>query len=110
MTAHVYILQCRDGSYYVGCTTKSPEARLAEHNRGLLGGYTKARRPVRLVWSQEFARFDEAGAFERQLKGWRRAKKEALIRGDYASLRALARNRQTAPRRPSTGSGRRPVK
>jgi putative endonuclease len=90
MGIFVYILRCRDGSYYVGTTRDALERRVAEHNAGSLGGYTSARRPVQLVFHQEFDRVTDAITAERQLKGWRRAKKEALIRGDYAVLRELA--------------------
>jgi len=88
---HVYILQCADGSYYVGLTRRTAEQRLAEHNRGLVGGYTKRRRPVRLRFSESFDRITDAIAAERQLKGWSRAKKEALMRGDFDLLQSLAR-------------------
>ena len=88
--AFVYILRCRDGSYYVGSTRDSLERRIAEHNTGSFGGYTSLRRPVQLVFHQEFDRVTDAIAAERQVKGWRHAKKEALIRGDYAVLRELA--------------------
>ncbi|MDA0786541.1 MAG: GIY-YIG nuclease family protein [Proteobacteria bacterium] len=104
MGAHVYILRCADGKYYVGSTRTSLERRLAEHNDGTFGGYTKSRRPVRLAFSEYFERIDDAVAAERQLKGWSRAKKEALIGGDMNSLRMLSRNR-TEYRHPSTGSG-----
>ena len=83
MGADVYILLCRDGSYYVGTTRDSLERRVAEHNEGSFGSYTSPRRPVQLVFHEEFDRVTDAIAAERQLKGWRRAKKEALIRGDY---------------------------
>jgi putative endonuclease len=88
--AFVYVLSCSDGSYYVGTTRASLERRVNEHNSGLLGGYTATRRPVTLVFAQEFDRITDAIAAERQLKGWSRAKKEALIRGDFAAIRALA--------------------
>jgi putative endonuclease len=92
--AHVYMLRCRDGSYYIGVTRRADvEERVGEHQAGLIAGYTSARRPVELVWSEEFARIDEAVAFERQVKGWSRAKKEALMRGDYEALPALSRRR-----------------
>ncbi len=90
MGADVYILLCRDGSYYVGTTRDSLERRVAEHNEGSFGSYTSPRRPVQLVFHEEFDRVTDAIAAERQLKGWRRAKKEALIRGDYEALRELA--------------------
>ena len=78
MTAFVYMLRCRDGRYYVGSTRASLERRIGEHNAGSFGGFTKSRRPVELVYSQEFDRVTDAIAAERQLKGWSRAKKEAL--------------------------------
>ena len=104
MVAYVYILRCSDGRYYVGSTRGALEARVNEHNAGTYGGYTKSRRPVELVLSQAFDRIIDAIAAERQLKGWSRAKKEALIEGDYASLILLSRNRTQFPH-PSTGSG-----
>jgi predicted GIY-YIG superfamily endonuclease len=84
------MLRCADGRYYVGSTRKSLEARLAEHNSGVLKGFTSQRLPVVLVWSQAFADITAAIAAERQVKGWRRAKKEALIAGDYAAIQRLA--------------------
>ncbi|WP_420345079.1 GIY-YIG nuclease family protein [Pelagibius sp.] len=94
MAAFVYILRCADGSYYVGSTRKSLEERVVEHSNGLLGGYTRSRRPVVLVWSQSFERITDAIAMERRVKGWRREKKEALIRGDTAALPDLAARRR----------------
>jgi putative endonuclease len=76
--AHLYILRCADGSYYVGTTRKSAEERISEHNAGLHGGYTSTRRPVALVFAQHFEIITDAIAAERQIKGWSRAKKEAL--------------------------------
>jgi putative endonuclease len=93
LNAYVYILRCADGSYYVGSTRSTLEVRLAEHNAGTFGGYTKRRRPVELVFHQEFARITDAIAAERQLKGWTRAKKEALIRGDLETLHRLAKGK-----------------
>ena len=93
MGAFVYILACRDGSYYVGSTRASLEERVAQHNAGTLGGYTASRRPVKLVFHQEFDRITDAIAAERQLKNWGRAKKEALIRGDFDALRRLAKSK-----------------
>ena len=104
MGAYVYIVKCRDGHYYTGSTRGGLERRVAEHNDGTYGGYTKSRRPVELVFSQEIERITDAIAAERQIKGWTRAKKEALIRGDMAALQRLARNRSEYPR-PSTSSG-----
>jgi putative endonuclease len=96
VSTFVYILRCADGSYYVGRTRESLETRVAQHNAGTFGGYTARRRPVQLVFHQEFAHITDAIAAERQVKGWRRAKKEALIRGDFhllPMLSASAKNR-----------------
>jgi putative endonuclease len=80
MGAYLYILLCADGSYYVGITRDSLEKRISEHEPGTFGGYTARRRPVKLVFNQYFERVEDAIAAERQVKGWRRDKKEALIR------------------------------
>ncbi len=93
LSAYVYILRCADGSYYVGSTRKSLDERVAEHNAGSFGGYTAGLRPFVLVFHQEFDRITDAIAAERQVKGWSRAKKEALIRCDFARLRDLAKRR-----------------
>src|ERR1043165_1373946 len=89
--AYLYILQCADGSYYCGTARQGLELRIAEHNSGVLGGYTSTRRPVVLVYSDWFQRITDAIAAERQIKRWSRAKKEALIRGDFDALRRLAK-------------------
>jgi putative endonuclease len=89
--AYLYILLCADGSYYVGTTISSLDRRIAEHQDGAFGGYTSTRRPVRLVYHQHFVRLEDAAAAERQIKGWRREKKEALIRGDFNLLPSLSR-------------------
>jgi putative endonuclease len=91
--ASVYIVICADGAYYTGLTRKEVETRVSEHNLGINADFTSRRRPVRLVWSARFEQLTEAIATERQIKGWSRAKKEALIRGDYAALPALAARR-----------------
>jgi predicted GIY-YIG superfamily endonuclease len=104
MNAYVYILRCRDGRYYVGTTRGSFEQRIAEHNAGTFGGFTKSRRPVQLVYSESFERITDGIASERKLKGWTRAKKEALIAGDFDALQQLSRNRAERTH-PSTGSG-----
>ena len=97
--AFLYILRCADGSYYTGTARKSLETRIAEHNIGLYGGYTASRRPVTLVYSEWFESARDAIAAERQIKGWSRAKKEALIRGDSDVLIALARRGPRPSRR-----------
>jgi len=69
------------------------DKRIAEHNAGTYDGYTSRRRPVELVWSCEFQQITDAISAERQIKGWSRAKKEALIRGDEKALVLLAKRR-----------------
>jgi predicted GIY-YIG superfamily endonuclease len=90
MACYLYILRCADGSYYTGTTRTTLELRIAQHNDGTFDGYTARRRPVILLFSQEFANITDAIAAERQVKNWSRAKKEALIRGDYETLRSLS--------------------
>jgi FdhD protein len=87
-----YLLRCTDGSYYVG-HTDDIDTRIAQHQDGTLRGYTSTRRPVQLVWSGRFMDRDSAFAAERQIKGWSRAKKEALIRGDWSEISRLAKRR-----------------
>ena len=89
MSFWVYILQCSDNSYYTG-HTDNLDKRIAEHQAGEIPGYTSGRRPVTLLFSQEFSTREEAIACERQIKGWRRSKKQALIRGDWSELSRLA--------------------
>jgi len=104
--AWLYILRCSDGSYYVGTTRTSLEARVAQHNAGAFQGYTLTRRPVELIFSQWFDRITDAIENERKLKKWSRAKKEALIRDDFASLQQLAKRKSPHPSRcpPAAGS------
>ena len=87
------MLLCSDGSFYTG-HTDDLDNRIADHEFGRFHGYTHDRRPVRLVWSQDFPTREEALAAERQIQGWSRAKKQALIDGDWQRLSELARNRQ----------------
>jgi putative endonuclease len=91
--AHVHMLRCSDGSYYVGSARRGLDRRVSEHNEGLYGGYTSTRRPVVLVWAQQFLIVTDAIAVERQIKGWSRAKKEALIRSDYGAVQLLSKRR-----------------
>ena len=91
MDAYVYIVRCIDGRYYVGSTRSNLEQRIAQHNAGTFGGFTSSRRPVQLVYQQEFDNIVDAIAMERRLKGWSRAKKEALMRGDFEALKLLAK-------------------
>tara|TARA_Y100001947_G_C10275197_1_gene276029 strand:- start:651 stop:992 length:342 start_codon:yes stop_codon:yes gene_type:complete len=98
----VYILRCADGKLYVGSHKGDDVAtRVAQHNAGHNpGAWTFKRRPVALAWSAHFDRIDEAFVFERQIKKWSRAKKEALIAGDVAELKRLAVSK-SAPANPS---------
>ena len=92
--SYVYILECSDGSFYVGLTQRDHlDERIGEHQSGVFGGYTSLRRPVKLVWAQHFPMIVDAIAFERQVKRWSRAKKEALIRGAWSAVQSLARRR-----------------
>jgi len=89
--AHTYILRCNDDSYYVGSTTDL-DARLWQHNTPDQGPlYTRRRRPVPLVWNAWFDSIAEAFAYEKQVQGWSRRKREALIRGDFDALPDLSR-------------------
>ena len=88
--AWVYILRCADDSYYTGHTTNL-EKRIAEHQGGEGGEWTRHRLPVELVFSQEMPDIDHAFLAERQIKGWSRAKKEALIAENWDMLRWLAK-------------------
>ena len=82
--AHTYILECSDGSYYVGSTTNL-EIRLWQHNNDPEGPiYTRRRRPVRLVWAAEFDSIIEAFEYEKQVQGWNRRKREALLHPQVA--------------------------
>ena len=90
----MYILRCWDGSLYVGHTDDLAR-RLAQHEVGWFDGYMarSRRHPFALVYQAEFATRDEAFQAERKVKRWSRAKKEALIRGDWVAMKRLARGR-----------------
>lgn len=86
----MYILKCADKSYYTG-VTNCLERRFAEHVNGRNEtSYTHSRRPVELVFSRKFKYVNDAIAFEKQVKGWSRKKKEAIIDGQWNELRSLA--------------------
>ena len=86
MSFWAYMLHCADGSYYVG-HTDNLEARVGQHQSGTIAGcYTHDKRPVALIWSQEFPSRIEALACERQVKGWSRNKKAALAQGDWDAV------------------------
>lgn len=88
----VYILKCNDDSYYVG-HTDNLEKRVSEHNNILYKGYTSSRLPVELVFSHIFESREEAFIIERKIKKWTRTKKEALIKGDFKSLKLNAKKK-----------------
>jgi putative endonuclease len=91
----VYILRCRDDSYYVG-VTNNLEGRFEEHQQGNNPtAYTFTRRPVQLVYYETFSNPEEAIDFEKQLKGWSRKKKEALIENNWLKLKELSICRNT---------------
>ncbi|ADQ16467.1 Excinuclease ABC C subunit domain protein [Leadbetterella byssophila DSM 17132] len=89
MKGYMYILKCSDDSYYTGSTTNL-ELRLAQHQNGEGANYTKKRLPVTLVYYEEFNRIDKAFYREKQVQGWSKKKKEALIKGRENELRSLA--------------------
>jgi len=96
-----YMLHCRGGKFYVG-HTDDLERRLGEHQSGVVPGFTAGLQPVELVWCGEFPTRYEALVFEKRIKGWSRAKKMALIRGDWERISSLAKSKNG----PSTSSGR----
>ena len=89
MTFWAYVVRCADDSYYTG-HTDNLERRIGQHNLGEISGYTQTRRPVTLLWCQDFGSRQEALAAEFQVKGWSRRKKEALAREDWADLHDAA--------------------
>jgi putative endonuclease len=102
---YVYIVQCSDGSYYIG-VTNNLNRRISEHNEGIIQtAYTYKRRPVVLKYSQHFTDINNAIAWEKQLKGWSRKKKEALIEGNWDMIKELAKsNSGKLSNKASTGS------
>jgi len=88
----MYMLRCSDNTFYVG-STWDVERRLAQHEQGEAANYTWSRRPVALVYVEEYTRIDDAFRREKQVQNWSHAKRQALIDGDVAALRALSRGR-----------------
>ena len=86
----MYILRCGDGSYYVG-SARNLDNRMQQHFLGKGSTYTSKRMPVELVYAEEYERIAEAYAREKQVQGWSRAKREALIEQRYTDLPALSR-------------------
>ena len=89
MKGYMYILQCCDDSYYNG-STNNLKLRLAQHQSGEGANHTRKHLPVRLLYFEEYARIDEAFYREKQVQGWSRKKKEALIKGMPSELHHLA--------------------
>lgn len=100
-TMYVYILKCKDNTYYTG-VTNNLEKRVIEHTQGINRTcYTYTRRPLTLIFHERFDNPNSAIAFEKKIKGWNRKKKEALISGEYHLLRKLSE----PSAHPSTSSG-----
>jgi predicted GIY-YIG superfamily endonuclease len=99
MTFHTYILHCHGGKFYTG-HTDDLERRIGQHQAGTFPGFTSEHLPVKLVWSQEFQTRYEALTAERQIKGWGRPKKMALIRGDWDLVSRLAKSKTPKPGTP----------
>lgn len=89
MKGFLYILLCSNGQYYTGSTTDL-KRRLAQHQNGVGANFTKKHIPVELVYYEEFQRIEEAFHREKQVQGWSRKKKEALINGEQNKLHELA--------------------
>lgn len=98
--AWTYMLRCDDGTLYVG-STRALDHRLSQHHLGCGSKYTASRRPLELVWRQEFEHIVEAWRLERQIHGWGRAKREAFIDGGFEAVQALgAQTRSASPQEP----------
>ena len=83
--AYMYILLCADGSYYTGSTTNL-DIRIAQHLSGVGSNYTRKHKPIKLLYTEEYNRIEDAFLREKQIQGWSRRKKEALIRGEFDKL------------------------
>src|SRR4051812_28558807 len=83
---HMYILECADGTFYTGSTVDLAE-RLWQHENGIGANYTSKRLPVKLIYFEKFNHVENAFHREKQVQGWNRAKKRALIakHGDILS-------------------------
>lgn len=100
MSFWAYMLHCNGGRLYIG-HTDDLERRIAQHINGAIPGFTRDFQPVKLIWSQEFSTREEAKLAEKRIKGWRREKKLALVRDDWARISMLAKAKGS----PSTSSG-----
>ncbi|KGB53023.1 Excinuclease ABC, C subunit-like protein [Sphingopyxis sp. LC81] len=103
MAFWTYILLCADGLYYTG-HTDNLEYRIGQHQSGQIEGFTSSRLPVRLMWSQDFPTRFEALDAEMRIKKWSRAKKEALIRGDWQAMNHFAKPPHERPPSPFASS------
>ncbi|TAE54681.1 MAG: GIY-YIG nuclease family protein [Bacteroidetes bacterium] len=92
MKGYMYILRCSDGSYYTGSTTDI-FLRLMQHQNGEGANHTRKRLPVELIYTEEFDRIEDAFHREKQVQGWSRAKKEALMSGNIEELRRLSKGK-----------------
>jgi putative endonuclease len=86
-----YLLRCADGSFYCGSTRGELSVRVEQHRSGAGSDYTAKRLPVEVVWAAEFERIDDAYVLEKRIQGWSRAKREALIAGEFERLPGLSR-------------------
>jgi len=91
MKGYMYILECAGGSFYTG-STNDLDLRLTQHQAGEGANYTRKRLPVNVVYFEEFQKIDEAFYREKQVQGWSRKKKEALINGEFDRLTHLSKN------------------
>ncbi len=91
MIGYIYILECNNGSYYTGSTINL-EQRILQHQTGEGANYTRKHLPVRLVYFEEFGQIEEAFKREKQIQGWSRKKKEALIKGQFDKLMELSKS------------------
>jgi putative endonuclease len=98
MKGYTYILRCSDDSYYTG-STNDIDKRIAQHQAGEGANYTKKRLPIELIYFEEFQRVDEAFLREKQIQGWSRAKKEALIKGDFQELQEASKSKASKIRK-----------
>ena len=101
MAFWAYMIHCRAGRFYTG-QTDDLDRRMAEHQSGMVSGFTQARHPLELVWSESFPSRYEAFCAEQRIKGWTRRKKLALIRADWDEISRLAKKKGSA----STSSAR----
>ncbi|MHB8137945.1 MAG: GIY-YIG nuclease family protein [Smithellaceae bacterium] len=92
MKGYMYILLCSNGQYYTG-STNNTEMRLAQHQNGEGSNFTRKHLPVKLVYFEEFEKIDDAFRREKQVQGWSRKKKEALIRGENDKLPKLSKSK-----------------